>query len=247
VQDIPERMNRTRPLSAYGKENSINITRPKTAMAAADSLKQTAKSTPSKSVRHFSERSDGELVLNYSRTEILSNSNGNCSSHIDNLLGGTEDASVSPFDMVKLKAALDAAESDNDGAEHGVEFPINSPCTKDMNPIDRNQAHPNLEAFEDLLYTVEIEEELAHRELRNKTLLVRTGNSPEHGSVASEADSTSKEDGPDDEVKMSAAAMPVGRQEEIHNYVWQSNLLSREREKALVKDGSMQFHEIVQV
>lgn len=240
LQAVATRKNHTRPLSAYGKENSTNIAR-LTAVAVA------GKSTPaSKNIRHYSERSDGELVLNYSRCEILPCSNeNNQDNHFQDshLYGGTQEASVSPFDLVKLKAALlEAAqsdlESDADEADHEVSFPINSPYTKGVSPIDRKQANANLKAFEDLLYTVEIEEEIAHRELKSKALVTRTGDSPDHSSPANSS-RDSKEESLDGEMKLSST--------EIYNYVWQSDLASREREKCLLKDGILRFHDIVQM
>ena len=114
-----------------------------------------------------------------------------------------------------------------------------------MPQFDAQDANANLEAFEELLYTVEIEEELVHRELVRKT---QTHSNEEKKAercllpddiISSESQTASMS-----KLEIQSVIIPKAKQEEIYNYVWYSKMRTCEREKNL---EGLQCHKIVEM
>ena len=203
-------------------------------------------------IRHFSERADGELTVTFSRYEIAPTNRDNGES--STLFSGTQDACVSPFDMIKLRRALEDDEGDDSeisvaNDEYRTQNYSHSPRevkqSHTMPQFDAQDANANLEAFEELLYTVEIEEELVHRELVRKT---QTHSNEEKKAercllpddiISSESQTASMS-----KLEIQPAIIPKAKQEEIYNYVWYSKMRTCEREKNLV---GLQCHRIVEM
>eukprot|EP00956_Cyclotella_meneghiniana_P011394 scaffold15972_cov73-Cyclotella_meneghiniana.AAC.4 len=214
---------------------------------------------------HFSERADGELTVTFSRYEIapkgamrrdvVDNEYGESST----FFSGTQDASVSPFDMIKLRRALEDDEGDDSemsvaNDEYRTQNYSHSPRevkqSHTMPQFDAQDANANLEAFEELLYTVEIEEELVHRELVRKT---QTHSNEEKKAercllpddiISSESQTASMS-----KLEIQPAIIPKAKQEEIYNYVWYSKMRTCEREKNLIKDelNDTECHKVVEM
>ena len=214
---ISTQVTRKSHTALSGKENLAIDSRPKTMTE-----------------RHFTERADGELVLNFSRREIIAPAAASSSNAMPPLLGGSRDVSVSPFDMEKLKLALLEADVD-------FGLPNESAATDESHIplIHGHEASANLEAFEELLYEIELEEELAHRELADQKQSYQQ-------SCAGTTDETDLGiNSPNDEMS-ELCVFPRGREDEIHKYVWYSFRAACERERRLVNDG-MKFHEVVEM
>jgi hypothetical protein len=256
---LPKGMNAR--VGVGGKENitttNSNISRPATAITTMDCPKsrRDIQQKPSNDaranseVRHFSERSDGDLMLNFSRCEIAPSMTADAA-NASPFFAQTCDTSTSPFDMIKLQAALEAAASDDDEicdtqcGEDDLYRALFQPDKNDSSPpLDYNATHANLEAFKELLYTVEIEEELLHRELAGKSLLRQ---SETHSDACSVRENSSVSDANDGDEAL-PIMIPRERQEEIRNYIWCNKMASTDREKGLVKDGNLRFHEIVRM
>lgn len=222
---ISTQVTRKSHTALSGKENLAIDSRPKTTPNARNNLTE----------RHFTERADGELVLNFSRREIIAPAAASSSNAMSPLLGGSRDVSVSPFDMEKLKLALLQADVD-------FGLPNESAATDESHiplKIHRHEVSANLEAFEELLYEIELEEELAHRELADQKQSYQQ-------SCAGTTDETdSGINSPNDEMS-EPCVFPRGREDEIREYVWYSFRAACERERRLVNDG-MKFHEVVEM
>ena len=214
------------------EENNSHIPRSTTSIDRYSS-KQTPLDKSTTGTCHFSERADGELVTSYSRCEIAPS---RVSKYSDSNVR-TCHIGVSPFDMNKVQQALDAAQSDEDDGNN--EPPIVNRHVA-FSPLN----HANLDAFEELLYTVEVEEELAHRELVFKSLSKKVDD-PLHSDLA--ADETYSLDlniDNDDELPMIKLQE---RQEEILNFVKNTRIFFTEKEKYLLKGGTLKYHEIVKM
>ena len=109
----------------------------------------------------FTERSNGERVVDFCRFELPHSSPD----------AELTSIGLSPFDMTKVRAAPEV-KADRVGAYGGVSFNRNigdslleerhrSHCTL---PLDSNTAKSMLERIEELLHTIEIEEELLRRD-----------------------------------------------------------------------------------
>lgn len=218
-----------------GKENvAKNNSRPMTTSNAGTS--STSKKQQKTIERHFSDRSDGDLVLSFMRREMIAPAilSGGC---VSPLLGGMRDVSVSPFDIFKLKQALEADDWSCSSSEGNREAPEQNECR-----IDCNEASADLDAFEELLYEMEIDDELARRELLEKTCLEKSEKLLDYYEVDdNECVSAAHERDPYDSVDV-----PWDIQEEIYNYTWYNQQRANERDMKLFKNSSMQFHEVVE-
>lgn len=162
--------------SVHGKEKDNNIV----------SKRGDGKQTP---IRQYTERSDGELVIEFGRCEIIPSSPMRAS------LITSQSASTSPFDLAKVQAALEAyaidhyeeevsqhnndnemsKEEDHRTALHesmgtAASVPELIPPSRVLS-VDKSELKSTVEKFEELLYTYLIEEELIRCDLIKK----RTG------------------------------------------------------------------------
>mmetsp|Transcript_37335 Transcript_37335/g.78214 ORF Transcript_37335/g.78214 Transcript_37335/m.78214 type:complete len:405 (-) Transcript_37335:624-1838(-) len=145
--------------------------------------------------RHYTERADGEVVMEFTRCEISPSSPIVAGGEYPDLIG-TRSTGASPFDMAKVRAALDANAIDDCGCDkeerNNPEIQRASlheanqsngnkeirPSTSDDRqqlpqcpiplPLDRIRAKSMLDKFEDLLYTIELEEAMLTASLKKK-------------------------------------------------------------------------------
>eukprot|EP00804_Cyclotella_cryptica_P019914 CCRYP_007818-RB/>CCRYP_007818-RB protein AED:0.24 eAED:0.24 QI:538/1/1/1/0.33/0/4/588/355 len=201
-----------------------------------------------RSERNFSDRADGELVLNHSRQEVTPTTIKKCDTSPSAV--GMRDVGISPFDMSKV---LDALEADNSNLETMRHI------ADKINQIDRNciptscknshscniysskphvfdEAKINFERIEELLYTMEIEEQLAHRELTHNQLSQTNEERPKAYIEGDVVDAFQDEE-----------ALTVERSEVIYNHAWQFIRSSHQQEKVITKNGHLYYHEIVQI
>ena len=204
--------------------------------------------------RHFSERADGELIVSFSRYEIAPTNKDNGES--STFFSGTQNASVSPFDMIKLRSALK-----EDGGDDDERSVANDECRTPnyphpphevkqshmMHRFDSIDTNAKLEAFEELLYTVEIEEELIHRELVRKTQHSNEVKKADECLIPNEETVLESQTTSMNKLEIQSAMVPTTTQEEIYNYVWYLKMASCEREKNLIKDGELHCHKIVEM
>ena len=207
---------------------------------------------PSKSTRHYSERADGELVLEFQRCEITPSSHirlDATSPHI----GGTQSVGVSPFDLAKVRATLKA---DTNQCEVDLDVPeendhvANTQAHPTHQPIDETTAKAMLDKFEELLYAMEFEEELVHRDItKNQYSQIKTS----VAMMVVDDDMDECVHIPKDEVKNSTdepgelqeqTSLP---EDEILEYSQRIKSAIRERKVPLTKNGPLDFHEIVEM
>ena len=204
--------------------------------------------------RNFSDRADGELVLNFSRQEITPKS----IKKIDSSPFTLEmcDVGVSPFDMTKVLAALEA----DDSNRRVMCRIVNQANKMDRNWIDShcdnspscniyssqppffNGENINFEMIEELLYSIEIEDQLAHRELIEKQLS-HTSNE----ALKSIIDQDNSYGLGLTDTSNAEEELTVERKEVIYDHAWHFMRSSHEREKVLSRNGYLKFHEIVQM
>jgi len=147
--------------SVEGKENNANDDTQAKHQAAHG-----CKST------QYTERADG-------RSEILTSPISNVQP--DNELIGTKEVSTSPFDLDKVNASLEADAAANDPLQHtpsivnenSLRTPhqtSNEPITNPLFslPLDKDKVQTILENCADLLYTIELEEELLRRDIASR-------------------------------------------------------------------------------
>lgn len=118
-----------------------------------DEKENIAKSTSSKSrICHYTERSDGDAVVHFKQIEVLLPSSAKATG-ADKRPSVVETRSIalSPFDIAKVKAALEA-NSQSQTKTHHIQ-------------LHRSEMKSMLDKFEELILTMEIEEELLRRDL----------------------------------------------------------------------------------
>ena len=252
--------------SADGEENN-NIGR-----------KYGAKQKSRPEIKHYTERCDGEAVLEFTRCEISPTSpivvkNDECHDLI-----GTRSVSTSPFDMDKVRAALQADANDTQN-EHDDELHLtndthnkhlhesentaslhsrnndrekrsNGPLTNPLllPPLDRERFKSILDNFEDLLYTIELEEELLKRDIASRKLIAQQSNSVYPDLEETEGTSHSQIDQNDicqtrTEPRIS---IPPERCNEIIEYVNRAKQNKDKQHKLIEKNGDMKYHEIAE-
>jgi hypothetical protein len=203
--------------------------------------------------RDFSDRADGELVLTYSRQEITPTTVRICDT--SPFTFGMCDVGVSPFDMTKVLAALEA--DSNRKAIRNIAKQVNqidrswieSPCDDspscniaDSQPPVFNGANINFEMIEELLYSIDIEEQLAHRELIEKQLSRTTNEALKSFIDRDKSNGSGLADTFKDEEELT-----VERKEVIYDHAWHFMRSSHERERVLTRNGHLKCHEIVQM
>jgi len=152
--------------SVEGKENNANDTTQAKPQAASGC----------QSIQ-YTERANGEAVVEFTRSEILTSPISNVAP--DNDLIGTKEVSTSPFDLDKVNAALEADAAVNDVLQtptHESNSSLHTPQTNTeqlMNPLfsmplDKDKVKAVLENCADLLYTIELEEELLRRDIASR-------------------------------------------------------------------------------
>ena len=254
--------------SADGKENN-NIGRNPSTVGAKQ------KSRPE--IKHYTERCDGEAVLEFTRCEISPTSpivakNDECHDLI-----GTRSVSTSPFDMDKVRAALQADANDTQN-EHDDELHLtndthnkhlhesentaslhsrnndrekrsNGPLANPLllPPLDRDRVKSLLDNFEDLLYTIELEEELLKRDIASRKHIAQS-NSVYPDLEETEGTSHSQIDQNDicqtrTEPRIS---IPPERCNEIIEYVNRAKQNKDKQHKLIEKNGDMKYHEIAE-
>jgi len=127
----------------------------------------------------YTERADGEAVVEFSRSEILTSPISNMQP--DNELIGRKEVSTSPFDLDKVNASLEADAAANDPlhqtptaiSESSLHTPhqtSNEPLINPLfsMPLDKDKVKAVLENCADLLYTIELEEELLRRDIASR-------------------------------------------------------------------------------
>ena len=222
----------SRPMTALALGSKIGQLVPKTTQDS--SARQTTIFKPE--VRHFSERADGELVSNFSRCEITPTTASKC--NCSPLLVSKCNASVSPFDMTKLRAVLNAEGSEDDETYRGEDGDILPIILSQKFPqFDCSLANVNLETFEELVYTAQIEEEVCREFL-----------SSGHESQAHDFSAAYEKESESNKNEMPHVGIAREREEEICNFVWRSKIVASDQAKDIMKndsDGSLQYHEIV--
>lgn len=249
--------------ATHGKENIAN---------------QSSQDIQTRTIRHYTERADGEIMLEFTRCEILPSddkmkavplspviaTDGKCHDLI-----GTRSIGVSPFDLTKVKAALDAHEEEEthscvkpDESEQATLHVPSSRYNPNINntvkennrrslphsgaqtlPLDENKVEEFLEAFEDLLYTMELEEELLRRDLaRNQT-------SQQIPRISNKEDSEIKIDREEDYIDDTEPriSIPKERAETIVEYIQASRHVRAQQEQQVTKKGYLTYGEIVEM
>ena len=233
-RNAPEKIWRR---SVHGKENNI--------VSKRGGGKQSR-------IRQYTERSDGELVIEFGRCEIIPSSPMRPS-----LITSQNVASTSPFDLAKVRAALEAyaidhyeeevSKHDNDDemskeddhrtALHefmgtAASVPEFIPPSRVL-PVDKSELKSTVEKFEELLYTYLIEEELIRCDLIKKP--------PGEGCYVPNLTCEENED----EIRIPIISSQ--RQDKINEYAAErrkcANILPCQ---LLTKNGNMSFDEIVE-
>lgn len=207
-----------------GKENVIN------------------NNSASKQMRQYTERADGDEVEHFFRCEITPTSalkKKPYSSKEDNDLVGTRSVGTSPFDMDRVREALEA------DARHGndpetVDTPIGEELTEHNHrrdsillPRNKSEAVALLRKFEDLLYATELEE----------AILADYISREERESYGNNAHQTSCER----KIRRARPSIPQQRREEILEYANESDCRRNEHYKMVTKNGHLQFHQIAEI
>ena len=183
------------------------------------SAHMTAISNPE--VRHFSERADGELVSNFSRYEITPTTP---------LIVSKRNASVSPFDMTRLQAVLNARDSEDDEIDYEEDHRVPSIILRRTFPRPTS-SHANIK-LEELIYTAHVEEKIARREL----LSSRDESQSHIFSVAEKLN------------KVTPVEIARDREEKIHDFAWRSKTAASKQMRDIIKsdlDGRLQYHKII--
>jgi hypothetical protein len=201
-------------------------------------------------IRQYTERSDGELVIEFGRCEIIP------SSPMRPSLLASQSVSTSPFDLAKVRAALEAyainhyeeGESHHDDNEMSQEEDHRTALHESMGaaasvpefippsrvvPVEKSELISTVEKFEELLYTSLIEEELIRCDLIKKR----------PGEVSHISNLTC--DGSDDELRMPRISSL--RHDEINEYAAErrkcANVLPCQ---LLTENGNLSFDKIVE-
>lgn len=202
-------------------------------------------------IRQYTERSDGELVIEFGRCEVIS------SLPMRPSLITSQSASTSPFDLAKVRAALGAypidhyeeeeSKNDNDNemskeedhrtALHesmgtAASVPEFIPPSRVL-PMDKSELKSTVAKFEELLYTSLIEEELFRCDLIKKR--------PGEGCYVPNLTCEENED----EIRI--PILSSQRQDKINEYAAErhkcANILPCQ---ILTKNGNLSFDEIVE-
>lgn len=118
-----------------------------------DGKENIAKSNSSENrIRHYTERSDGDAVAHFQQIEVLLQSSA-AAAGVEKRPSPVETRSIalSPFDMAKVKSALEADSLSQTKTPH-IHF-------------HETEVESMLDKFEELILTMEIEEELLRRDL----------------------------------------------------------------------------------
>lgn len=123
-------------------------------------------SSSSNRIRHYTERSNGDAVLQFQQIEISAYAGLDGVEELPSSVE-TRNIALSPFDMEKVKAALRAKRLSEPKTPHEVEY--------------------LLDHFEELILTMEIEEEIVRRDLELEMMSAKMkkkeGKSLEHEEV----------------------------------------------------------------
>ena len=221
--------------SVHGKENNI--------VSKRGGGKQSR-------IRQYTERSDGELVIEFGRCEIIP------SSPMRPSLITSQSASTSPFDLAKVRAALEAyaidhyeeevSQHDNDNEMSKEEdhrtalhesmgaaalVPEFIPPSRVL-PVDKSEMKSTVEKFEELLYTSLIEEELIRCDLIKKR----------PGDVSHKSNLTCEEN----EGELQMPIISSLRQDKINEYATERRKCANPLPfQLLTKNGTLSFDEIV--
>ena len=232
-----------RKWSVDGKENNAKEKSP-------------ARSRPE--MKHYTERCDGVAVLEFTRCEISPTSpivvkNDECHDLI-----GTRSVSTSPFDMDKVRAALHADVIDTQN-EHDEELTTrnndkgtrsNDPLTNPLflQPLDRDRIKSILDNFEDLLYTIELEEELLKRDIATRKQIAQP--------IIRDPDGEEKEGIPHFQIDQNNTCQTTRTEPRISisperciqilEYVNRSKHVQNKQHKLIAKNGDMKYHEIAE-
>jgi hypothetical protein len=221
--------------SVHGKENNI--------VSKRGGGKQSR-------IRQYTERSDGELVIEFGRCEIIP------SSPMRPSLIASQSASTSPFDLAKVRAVLEAytidhyeeevSQHDNDNEMSKEEdhrtalhesmgaaalVPEFIPPSRVL-PVDKSEMKSTVEKFEELLYTSLIEEELIRCDLIKKR----------PGDVSHKSNLTCEEN----EGELQMPIISSLRQDKINEYATERRKCANPLPfQLLTKNGTLSFDEIV--
>lgn len=138
-----------------GTTHSNNRRIASTSRRGCDEKENIANSTSTGNrIRHYTERSDGDAVSHFQQIEVSTSSaaaaaGGGVGRHPH--LVETRSIALSPFNMAKVKAALQADSRSQRKTPHL--------------PFNITEVESILDTFEELIFTMEIEEELARRDL----------------------------------------------------------------------------------
>jgi hypothetical protein len=212
-------------------------------------------------MRRYTERSDGEAVTEFSRCEIFPSSPEAAGTTCVSLIK-THSIGTSPFDMAKVRAALEADVIDNhedDGLhpdnchEHKFTGTMKDPyfIPSRVNekyepsvdekrphhgplfvPLDKSAANSFLEKFEELLYASELEEELIHRDIVKNQL---DGDGCVTNIICEE----------NEENCLRSPIIATQRQDDINQYATRRCTYQKLQRELLTKNGELQYDAIL--
>ena len=212
-------------------------------------------------MRCYTERSDGEAIAEFSRCEIFSSSPEAAGTTCLNLVK-THSIGTSPFDMGKVRAALEADVIDNHEDDelypdnyHEHKFVgtmidqdfipsrVNEKYESSVNekrphhgplfvPLDETAVNSFLWKFEELLYASELEEELIHRDIVKNQ---RDGDGCVTNIICEENDDNC----------LRSLIITTQRQDEINQYATRRCTYQNLQRELLTKNGELQYDAIL--
>ena len=188
----------------------------------------------------------------FTRSEILTSPISNVVP--DNNLIGTKDVSTSPFDLDKVNAALDADDAndllqqtptttDESSSSHIPHQTSNEPLMNPLFslPLDKDKVKTILENCADLLYTIELEEELLRRDIESR-------DHQTHNSIINRDCTERREERSEQHIPIRTEhqriQVPPEKREQIMSYINQCKS-SKDQQQQVVTD--LQYQEIAEI
>lgn len=201
-------------------------------------------------MRRYIERSNGEVVMEFSRCEVFPSSPVASSTCLN--LADNQSIGLSPFDMAKVRAALEADAIDNHGEDEshhdndvvdpdfipsnvsGIDgFGREEKHDRSFVPLGKSATESILRQFEELLYTSDLEEELLRR---NVFINRQDGDDCLSMVIISE----------ENEGHRLQTPIPADKRDKIKEYATKRCEHNTARFRPLTKNGELQYDEIVE-
>ena len=228
--------------SVEGKGNNAN-----------DDTQAKPQAAPGCKSTQYTERANGEAVVEFARTEILTSPISNVQP--DNELIGTKDVSTSPFDLDKVEASLEADAAANDPLHQtpthessSLHSPHQTSTEPLMNPLfsiplDKDKMKAVLENCADLLYTIELEEELLRRDIASREHQTHLS------SIKDSTDTERREDRHELHIPMRTESpqriqLPPEKREQIMSYINQCKSTKDKQQQVIT---NLQYQEIAEI